>query len=156
MSSRLNEQATRLYRVATAFVMQFQFRDRNEMLCHGVTVSQCYVLEALESGPLYMQEVAEHLNVANSTITRSVDRLVARGLVERQMGGRDRRSVQIRLTESGRALLASIQDEIIADNRAILGDLPEDVRDHVIDTIQQLSKVVKNRKLGSGSSPPEP
>ena len=146
MSNRLNEQAARLYRVATAFVMQFQFRDRNEMLCHGVTVSQCYVLEALEQGPLYMQEVAERLNVANSTITRSVDRLVARGLIERQMGERDRRSIQIGLTASGKELLTAIQSEIITDNRAILEALPEDVRDHVIETIERLSELVRRRR----------
>jgi MarR family transcriptional regulator, 2-MHQ and catechol-resistance regulon repressor len=155
MSSRLIEQATRLYRVATAFVMEFQFRDRNEMLCYGVTVSQCYVLEALEFGPLYMQDVAERLNVANSTVTRSVDRLVARGLVERRTGERDRRSVQIGLTASGRELLAAIQGEIIADNRAILETLPEDVRDQVIDTIQRLSDVIKNRQT-KGLPPGEP
>lgn len=151
MSSRVNEQAVRLYRVATAFVMQFQFRDRNEMLCYGVTVQQCYLLETLEAGPLYMREVAERLSVAGSTITRSTDRLVEKGLIDRQHGGRDRRSVRVSLTEKGRALLASIQNEIIADNQTILEDLPEEVRDQVIDTIERLSNLVKNRKRGGVS-----
>jgi hypothetical protein len=32
--------------------MRYQFRDRNELLCYGVTVLQCYTLEALEHGPV--------------------------------------------------------------------------------------------------------
>ena len=145
MSSRLTDQAWRLYRVANELVKQYQFRDRNDTVCYGITVLQCYLLEALESGPMYMKDVAQALNVANSTTTRTSDALVAMGLIDRQSGKRDRRSVQISLTEEGRAMLAAIRRDIVVGNEAILEDLPEEVRDQVIDTIEKISEFVKGR-----------
>ena len=149
MSSRLTDQAWRLYHVANELVKQYQFRDRNDTVCYGITVLQCYLLEALESGPMYMKDVAQALNVANSTTTRTSDALVAMGLIDRQPGKRDRRSVQIRLTEEGKAMLATIRRDIVAGNEVILEDLPEDVRDQVIDTIEKISEFVKGRMANS-------
>ena len=94
---------------------------------------------------MYMKDVAQALNVANSTTTRTSDALVAMGLIDRQSGKRDRRSVQISLTEEGRAMLAAIRRDIVVGNEAILEDLPEEVRDQVIDTIEKISEFVKGR-----------
>jgi DNA-binding MarR family transcriptional regulator len=142
MTRQLAEQAAQLHRVATDLVMKYQFRDRNDLLCYGVTVSQCYTLEALEHGPLTMKELAERLHVAVSTMTRIVDRLVARQLVARHGVAQDRRVCQIRLTDSGVQLLHKVQGELIARNQEILERLPEDARDHVIWVIEQLSYAV--------------
>jgi DNA-binding MarR family transcriptional regulator len=60
----------------------------------------------LERGPIRMGDLAHALRVDASTATRTVARLAAAGLVERQEGTRDRRVVKIVATERGRELQA--------------------------------------------------
>lgn len=50
----------------------------------------------------------QHLGVLPSTLTRVVDKLVARGLVRREENPRDRRIVDLVVTEAGSALVHGI------------------------------------------------
>ena len=91
----LKRSAMTLHRALTDFVRQYQFRNRNEICCYGITVSQCYLLDALATrGPLSMQELADHLRLKISTVTRLVDGLVKKKLVRRQKDSGDRRIVR--------------------------------------------------------------
>ncbi len=40
-SPELRRSAVTLHRALTDFVRQYQFRNRNEICCYGITVSQC-------------------------------------------------------------------------------------------------------------------
>ena len=55
------------------------------------------------SGPLTLGELAPHLALGKASATELVDRLAARGLVDRMRDQRDRRRVFIWLTDEGRA-----------------------------------------------------
>ena len=57
--------------------------------------------------PLQMAEIADRLLASPSGITRLADRLVARGLIGRQVPDDNRRVVRITLTELGRKKLES-------------------------------------------------
>jgi DNA-binding MarR family transcriptional regulator len=63
-----------------------------------------------------MSELADALRVDASTATRAVDRLVARGLVERMHPPEDRRTVTVRPTEEGRRH----HDEMVKHRRSVL------------------------------------
>jgi DNA-binding MarR family transcriptional regulator len=139
----MSEQARQLHRALTALVKQYQFRDRNDICCHGISVSQCYALEALgEHGTLTMQALAEQLQLAVSTVTRLIDQLVDKRLVQRHTTARDRRVCCVSLTADGDDLLQTIHAELIAREQAILQRLPEDTRPHVIWAIEELSRAV--------------
>jgi DNA-binding MarR family transcriptional regulator len=157
MTTLLDEQAAHLRQVATDLVMRYQFRDRNELLCYGVTVLQCYTLEALEHGPVPAKVLAGRLHVSLSTMTRVIDRLVNKQLVSRSEDPDDRRVHQIRLTAQGDELLQRIQGELVGQNREILEALPEATREHVIWAIQQLSQAVDTWRTHhrSGCSSPQ-
>jgi DNA-binding MarR family transcriptional regulator len=69
----------------------------------GLPEAQCQVLELLDpQAPVAMCRVAEALRCDPSNITGIVDRLQARGLVERRSDPRDRRVKKIVLTARGR------------------------------------------------------
>ncbi len=143
MAQALPQQAQQLHKAVTTLVKKYQFRDRNDICCHGISVSQCYTLQALEeSGVLTMQVLADELQLAVSTVTRIVDQLVNKQLVERQSAVRDRRVCQVRLTASGSELLHTIQAEFVAREQAILQRIPAVSRDHVIWAIGELSRAV--------------
>ena len=67
--------------------------------------AQVMALKSLEPGrPRPMSDLAEAMRCDNSNITGIVDRLEARGLVERRPGERDRRVKMLVLTDEGAAL----------------------------------------------------
>ena len=73
---------------------------------HGLALGSYEVLLHLSEAPeqsLRMGELADRLLLSRSGLTRLVDRLAARGLVERHSCPSDRRGTYARLTEEGLA-----------------------------------------------------
>jgi MarR family 2-MHQ and catechol resistance regulon transcriptional repressor len=139
----LDRQAQRLHRVVAELVRRYQFRDRNEICCFGISVSQCYALEALgREGELTMSALAARMRLAVSTMTRVVDQLEERGLVRRLPGQDDRRVCCVAPTHEGHRLLARISEGLLSSERAILERVPADQRDSVITAIEELSRAV--------------
>jgi DNA-binding MarR family transcriptional regulator len=68
----------------------------------------------LASGhPLQMSEIAEQLLGSPSGITRMADRLERSGLLAREVPRENRRIVQVKLTEQGRAVLATARQAFV-------------------------------------------
>jgi len=63
--------------------------------------------------------------VTSGTMTNRVDRLMARGFVERLPDPRDRRGVLVRLTPEGRACVDHAFAALLDAERTFLADLPE-------------------------------
>jgi MarR family transcriptional regulator, organic hydroperoxide resistance regulator len=71
--------------------------------------AQCHVLHLIEPGrPLPMGRLAETLSCDASNVTGLIDRLEARGLVERRPSAGDRRVKVLRLTPAGSRLRAQL------------------------------------------------
>ncbi len=78
--------------------------------------AQVMALGRLEPGrPCAMSELAGALRCDNSNVTGIVDRLEARGLVERQADPADRRVKRLVLTDAGRRLWQAHHDRVYAD-----------------------------------------
>ena len=76
---------------------------------HGMTRAQWTILLNLERQPALLQkELAEVLEVEPITVARLVDRLEARGMVERRADPTDRRCWRLHLTDQSRPLMAEI------------------------------------------------
>ena len=72
----------------------------------GVTAAQLYVLHNLADGVvLSISELAHRTLTDRSSVAAVVDRLVARGFIERSVSPKDRRRAEVRITDSGRAVL---------------------------------------------------
>lgn len=83
---------------------------------HGVTTQQWAVLGALadprSQGGIAVGDLAALLMVSRQNLNGVLSRLEARGLTERVVDARDKRSRFIHLTEEGSALWIAIQPEI--------------------------------------------
>ena len=62
--------------------------------------------------------------VTSGTMTNRVDRLTARGLVERHPDPADRRGVLVRLTDEGRGTVDAAFGQLLDAERELLADLP--------------------------------
>jgi DNA-binding MarR family transcriptional regulator len=72
-----------------------------------------------------MSELAEFTTVDRTTLTRTVDQLVRRGLVARHASERDRRQVMVALTDQGDRCFQSAVDALKAYNTRVLNGLSE-------------------------------
>ena len=116
-----------------------QFRDRDRICCHDVSVSQCYAMEAVKrSGPLRLGDLATHLYLDKSTTSRIVDGLEAKGYVERRPDPADRRAVLLQATDSGLRLVRRIESELHAESLAVLLGLDPETRRGVIRVLELL------------------
>ena len=80
-----------------------------------------------EFGPITPKELAARMTLTTGTITPLLDHLVSAGLVERVPNPTDRRSVQIRLTATGREKMSWVYDDLHARvGRAVATDLTLD------------------------------
>jgi MarR family 2-MHQ and catechol resistance regulon transcriptional repressor len=79
---------------------------------HGLTLAEFGILEALyHRGPMLLGEVQRRILVSSGGITFLVDRLTAKGLVERRTCDTDRRARYAALTPTGTELVAKIFPE---------------------------------------------
>ena len=92
--------------VAWQLLMKFFFAQRGHLPSWGaefeLSAVQCHVLHLLEPGqPMPMGRLAQTLACDASNVTGLVDRLEARGLVERRPAPGDRRVKVLDLTPTG-------------------------------------------------------
>lgn len=77
-----------------------------------ITVGQFHVLRHIRAGKDTVSELAEIVRLSRPAISRTVDSLVEKGLVERTPDPDDRRQIQLALTAAGQALLAELFGEV--------------------------------------------
>ncbi len=72
----------------------------------GLTTPQVLVLQSiLDLGEVTTGQISNRMHLSQGTVTTILDRLEARGLVERYRSTSDRRVVHTRLTKDGRSVL---------------------------------------------------
>lgn len=80
--------------------------------CGDVTMTQMAILNLLRNVPKYkMTELARLLNVTTSAATGMVDRMVRSGFLKRSREAKDRRIINIRITNKGEKAINAIFNE---------------------------------------------
>ena len=107
--------------------------------CSGVTLAQCIVLFEIEdAGRPSLGQLASRLRLDNSTLSRTIDGLVGKGLVERRRDDQDRRVVWIQLTAEGSAICQSIHTANDAYCHQVFAKIPPSRRSTVIRNFETL------------------
>jgi len=82
--------------------------------------------------------------VTSGTMTNRIDRLEAKGLVQRVPDPNDGRGVQVTLTEGGRRRVDDALTDLLAHERQILAALPATDRDLLADLLRRLTVPFEN------------
>ena len=85
---------------------------------YGLTFARYEALVLLHfsrSGALPLSVIGERLMVHPTSVTNTIDRLVAQDLVERQPNPRDGRGVLAAITPAGREIVARATDDLMRD-----------------------------------------
>jgi MarR family transcriptional regulator, 2-MHQ and catechol-resistance regulon repressor len=137
----LDHDAAALHAAVSDLVRVYQFRDRDRICCHDISVTQCYALEA----------VAERMFLDKSTTSRVVATLVRKGYLSQRPDAGDARATAIEVTRSGRQLYARITKDLVAQQRQVLQDLDPAIRDGVVEVIRRLAATAERRFLSGVS-----
>ena len=109
----------------------------------GMVPEEVDLLMRLEEAPeqrLRMADVSRSLQLSKSGVTRLVDRLAERGLVERAACPSDRRVVYAGLTAEGRRAVAEAAPLLVA---GVVGHLADHLKARELDVLQSsLRKII--------------
>jgi len=106
----------------------------------GIQVEAWRILEVLSSEEdRTMGELAEVVLMNPPTLTKLVDRMVADGLVHRQIAQVDHRRVQLALTNLGRSQVGKLRKFATAQNDELLEKLGPDRLEFLKEALKSLS-----------------
>ncbi|MHB1651948.1 MAG: MarR family winged helix-turn-helix transcriptional regulator [Desulfitobacteriaceae bacterium] len=111
--------------------LHHQFKKQFHEFTGGqeLTVSQIFLLRSLVNrGPSSISDLAENLNLANSTVSGIVDRLERDGFVMRVRDKADRRIVYVQLTERAERL----KEQVPQFHQMFLNDLLQGVDERTL------------------------
>lgn len=114
-----------------------------ESLCCGVSFTQCHAITAIgRAVQISLNDLAKALNVDNSTMSRTVNTIVNKGLANRVLDPKDRRYVMISLTREGKIIFDEITQTMDAYFKKIFENIPGDKRNQVLESLQLLINAI--------------
>lgn len=112
----------------------------------GLTDAQWAPLLLIQHGPRTAVELAHELRMSAGAMTRLLDRLQAKGLLQRRRSAADRRVQELELTPAGQDLAAQIP-HVIAES---LNYALRDFRADEVDSLRaMLRRIIANVEPGS-------
>jgi DNA-binding MarR family transcriptional regulator len=117
---------------------------------NGMTRAQWAILIWLERQPgISQKELSEILEVEPITVARLIDRLEARGMVERRPDPRDRRIWRLHLLEPGRGVLSEIDDQRADMTRMVTAGISEESIETVTDALLRMKATLTRESHAS-------
>lgn len=134
----------RLHQIAVAVFLQ-------ETEAHGITPVQFAALQAVANTPgLDQRSLAANIGLDTSTLANVVDRLEARGWMQRNASPDDKRVRLLTLTHDGEQLLAGVLPDMQRAQERILAPLPKAERKEFMRMLRTL--VDANNELSRAPS----
>lgn len=108
----------------------------------GLTLPQLLCIRAIgvgqDAGGLTVGDVARRVHLSAGTVSRIIDRLVIRDLVDRQRGTVDRRKVRLTLTDLGVERFRTLPNLLQIDFLTRLAALPADEQRAILNALERV------------------
>jgi MarR family 2-MHQ and catechol resistance regulon transcriptional repressor len=145
-AAQIEDEVVAVHEALSDLVRVYQFRDRDRICCHDVSVTQCYALEALvRRGPSTLNDLAAELYLEKSTASRVVATLERKRYVARSPHPTDGRAVVLRITPAGRRLYETIREGLLEEERELLKDFEPEVRKAAARIMARLARAAEAR-----------
>jgi DNA-binding MarR family transcriptional regulator len=117
-------------------------KERDEVSAHELTTTQAQALRlVILDGPQRIGSLASELGVTMATASRTVDALVATGLVRREADPTDARAVRVVLTARGRREHRVRYDRFVRAVERLSDDLSELERRQLAEALETLGRL---------------
>jgi DNA-binding MarR family transcriptional regulator len=129
--------------VSTAFIIQnallaskLSKRVDNQLSAHGISFTEYMIMHHLDGSPLKTMrriELAEHVGISASGVTRLIAPMEKIGIVEKEANPRDARQSLVKLSKTGQRLYkeASVSFEHCANT--LLGSLSANQQEKLVE-----------------------
>lgn len=118
--------------------------------CCGVSLVQCHTLMELNlQEEINLKDLSSELGLDKSTVSRGIEYLVKRGLVERRTDSNNRRFVLISLSEKGKEVCTTINTFCDQYYLEVFRRIPQDKHPQVLESLLLFTGAlmqVKNQK----------
>lgn len=109
----------------------------------GLTAPQLLIMQLLHrQGSMPAGELAQRVSLSQATVTSILDRLAAKGLVERERSEEDRRKVFILLTDEGAEKIADAPTPLQEQFVKQFGDLKDWEQAQIISALQRIAHMM--------------
>jgi DNA-binding MarR family transcriptional regulator len=120
-----------------------EVRSREIARTSGLTIPQLIVMQSIrELGQVPTQAVSKSVSMSPATVVAVMDKLEAKGLIERYRSAVDRRVVHTRLTPSGQTALGQAPGLLSRGFEDAFAALPPDRRDVLLDAMADLAEMM--------------
>lgn len=117
----------------------------------GLTLPQLVVLLAIRDlGEVTTRTISAHASLSQATVTTILDNLEARNLVVRDRSLRDRRIVHPRLTDTGRAVIASAPPVMREAFTAAFAALAPETRRTLVTSFEMVATLMESAGRDDG------
>jgi DNA-binding MarR family transcriptional regulator len=151
--NQLDRDASALYDALSELIRVYQFRDRDRICCHDLSVTQCYALEALSrTDGMTINDLSARLYLDKSTTSRVVNALQRKGYAVRAIDPDDGRVTRLGLTPAGSKLHEQIHGEIVNQEKELLRDFESETRQALAQLIRRLADAAAARVETTGGA----
>ncbi len=100
------------------------------------------LLTIADRGECTLGDLARELDVAMSSASQMIERLVGQGVVQREQDAENRRQVNIRLTGKGAALMEELRRGILREYGKVLDKLPEEEQEELVASFEAIARIL--------------
>jgi len=135
--------ASELRELLRLLISKMGILDRNEASCRDMTLGQCRALiEIGRAEVLSINQLADRLALAKSTVSRSSDRLVLAGLLHREEDPGDRRYVVLKLSATGMQAYLNLEQRMNSYFETIMADIDPTQHEQVLSALRIVTEAV--------------
>ena len=129
----------------------------DEVCCEGLSQRQCAILRVLVAQEgTRISDLAALSNISPSAMTRVLEKLEARGLVERVRGAHDDgRAAMVRITAAGRRTRKQLDQLMIDRTNQIIASIPAKERPQILKALTILNNAIESAGCCSLNAPVE-
>ncbi len=141
------ERAIGFYVNRTACVMSEEVARRFQRCGYKLSAQDFGILFRLwKQDGLSQVQIASLMMRDKTTITRRIDALVRKGLVERRPDSADRRLYRIHLTVEGMKAAESLMVVVDEFQKEVLDDIPDEHKEITINTLKRITDYVSRSR----------
>ena len=136
--------------------LHIQSQREQVACCGGTTATQCQILTELgQYGPMTLAELSHRVGLDKSWTSRAVDVLVEAGLLIKEAGAPDRRTIRITFSPTGMARYTDLKDTLNAQAERVLGRIPANEQANVYHALKLLQEALRAEAAGTNEQPNE-
>ncbi|MTI06999.1 MarR family transcriptional regulator [Roseibium denhamense] len=141
-------ESAQIFKSIRRIVRAIDLRSREVSRVSGLTIPQIVVLQGiLDLGEVTTKVLSEHADLSSATVVTILDKLEAKGLIERYRSASDRRIVHARLTKGGTEAIESLPGLLQEEFEEKFAALNAEDRQRLVAAINDIAEMLNAHKL---------